>query len=75
MCGGMQGEGQHKGKWVLELGAQARRGLEGDEAEFQPQGRGSAQFRLSWETWATVISLSQKMKLKQGCGHMTGGSG
>ena len=30
-------------------------------------------FQLSRENWAAAILLSQKMKLKQGCGHVTGG--
>lgn len=40
----------------------------------EPRGRGLGWFRLSRGTfWATVSSLSQKMKLMQGCGHVTGG--
>lgn len=40
----------------------------------EPRGRGPGWFRLSSGTfWATVSSLSQEMKLTQGCGHVTGG--
>lgn len=57
-----------------EVGAAATlKGRLGGGRLENPRGGDQTRFQLSTENWATTISLSQKMKLKQGCGHMTGG--